>query len=77
MQRPAERYRQSARRYTDHPAPLAYLRHYEVRRVRRQGVVKWRKQLRYTGEALQGMVLGLIEIGDEQYAVYFGQLFLG
>ena len=77
MQRPAQRYQRSAQRYTDHPAPPPYPRHYELRRVKRQGVIKWRNRLRYIGEALQGLVLGLIEIGDAQYAVYFGELLLG
>jgi transposase InsO family protein len=77
MQRPAQRYRRSARRYTDHPAPPQYPLHYEVRRVKRQGMIKWRNQLRYIGEALQGLTLGLIEVGDEGYAVYFGDLLLG
>jgi transposase InsO family protein len=47
MQRPAQRYRRSARRYTDHPAPPQYPLHYEVRRVKRQGMIKWRNQWRY------------------------------
>lgn len=77
MQRPAQRYQRSIRRYMDHPAPPQYPRHYDVRRVKPQGVIKWRNRLRYIGEALQGLTLGLIEVGDEQYAVYFGELLLG
>jgi putative transposase len=77
MQRPAERYRRSARRYTDHPAPLAYPRHYEVRRVKRPGVLKWRNRLWYIGEALRGMPVGLVEVDEGRWAVYFGELLLG
>lgn len=77
MQRPAQRYRRSARRYTDHPAPPPYPRHYEVRRVKRQGVIKWRNRVGYIGEALRGLLLGLLEVADAQYAVYFGELLLG
>jgi putative transposase len=77
MQRPAERYRPSARRYTDHPAPPAYPRHYEVRRVKPSGVVQWQNRFRYIGEALRGMLVGLTEVDEGRYAVYFGELLLG
>ena len=77
MQRPAQRYWRSARRYTDQPAPPVYPRHYHLRRIKRQGVIKWRNALCYIGEALRGMVVGLVEVGDEQYDVYFGALCLG
>ena len=77
MQRPAEQYRPSARRYTDHPAPPAYPRHYEVRRVKPSGVVQWRNRFRYLGEALRGMLVGLTEVDEGRYAVYFGALLLG
>jgi len=77
MQRPAEQYRPSARRYTAHPAPPAYPRHYEVRRVKPSGVVQWRNRFRYLGEALRGMLVGLTEVDEGRYAVYFGELLLG
>jgi hypothetical protein len=77
MQRPAQRYVRSGRRYTDHPAPPVYPAHYHRRRIKGPGVIKWRNQLRYIGEALRGMVVGLVEVGDEQYDVYFGALRLG
>jgi transposase InsO family protein len=77
MQRPAERYRPSAHRYTDHPAPFAYPRHYEVRRVKRQGIIRWRNRVWYVGEALQRMPVGLMEVDDTRHAVYFGELLVG
>jgi transposase InsO family protein len=77
MQRPAERYRRSARRYSDQPAPLAYPRHYEVRRVKSTGVVQWRNRVWYLGAALRGMAVGLTEVDEARWAVYFGELLLG
>jgi putative transposase len=77
MQRPAERYRPSARRYTDHPAPCAYPRHYEVRRVKSTGIIRWRNRVCYIGEALQRMAVGLVEVDDTRHAVYLGELLLG
>ena len=77
MQRPAERYHRSARRYTDHPAPVAYPRHYEVRRVRSSGIIQWRNQGLYIGQALHRMAVGLTEVDESRWAVYFGDLLLG
>lgn len=77
MQRPAERYRPSSRRYTNHPAPVAYPRHYEVRRVKSTGIVRWRNQVWYIGQALHGMAVGLTEVDEGRWAVYFGDLLLG
>ena len=77
MQKPAQRYQRSSRRYTAHPEPPRYPLHYEVRMVRSTGTIKWKHKLRYVGEALHGMALGLIDVADGQYAVYFGDLLLG
>ena len=77
MQRPAERYRRSARRYTEHPAPFAYPRHYELRRVKSTGVVRWRNQGWYLSAAFRGMTVGLTEVDEARWAVYFGELLLG
>lgn len=77
MQRPAQRYRPSARRYTDHPVAPGYPPHYEVRRVKREGSIKWRNRRSYIGYALRGLLVGVVEVGDQQYDVYFGDLPLG
>jgi len=77
MQRPAERYRRSGRRYTDHPQPFAYPRHYEIRRVKSSGIVQWRNRVWYVGAALRGMAVGLTEVDEARWAVYFGALLLG
>jgi transposase InsO family protein len=77
MQRPADRYHRSARRYTDSPAPVVYPRHYEVRRVRSSGIVQWRNRGWYIGQALHRMAVGLTEVEEARWAVYFGDLLLG
>ncbi len=77
MQRPADRYVRSGHRYTDHPAPPAYPRHYQVRRVKSQGVIKWRNRRCFIGHALRGMLVGLVDAGDDAYDVYFRELHLG
>ena len=40
-------------------------------------MIKWRNRFCYLGEALRGLVVGLVEADDEQYDVYFGELCLG
>lgn len=77
MQRPAQRYQRSSRRYTKQPAPHRYPLYYEVRMVRSHGSIKWKNKFYYIGEALYGMALGLRDIADGEYAVYFGDLLLG
>jgi transposase InsO family protein len=77
QQRPAQHYGRSGRRYTDTPAPPGYPPHYHVRRVRHAGVIQWRHRLRYLGEALHGLLVGLVEVGEAEYDVYLGPLRLG
>jgi len=77
MQKPAQRYQRSSRRYIARPEPPEYPLHYEVRMVKTNGAIKWRNEFYYVGEALHGMALGLIEVSNERYAVNFGDLLLG
>ena len=77
MQKPAQRYQCSSRRYTGSLQPPSYPLHYEVRKVKTHGAIKWKNQFYYVGEALHGMALGLIDIADGQYEVYFDDLLLG
>jgi putative transposase len=77
MQKPAQRYERSSRRYTTHPAPFGYPLDYEIRMVKTHGAIKWRNRFCYVGEALHGIALGLVEVADATHAVYFGDLLLG
>ena len=77
MQKPAQRYQRSTRGFTLHPEHPEYPLHYEVRKVKTHGGIKWRGQLYYIGEALHGMALGVTDVADQTYAVYFGDLLLG
>jgi len=77
MQRPAQSYQRSSRRYTKQPAPPGYPLYYEVRMVRSDGSIKWKNKFYHIGEALHGMALGLTDIADGEYAVYFRDLLLG
>ena len=76
MQKPVQCYERSTRRYSSIREP-EYLPYYEQRRVRSDGHIKWKNQLRYIGEALCGVMVGLVEVADGQYEVYLSDLLLG
>ena len=62
-------------RDTDHPAPFAYPRHYEVRRVKSTGVVRWRNRAWYLSAALRGMAVGLTKCGTPlTYLTYLSEI---
>lgn len=77
LQTPAQRYQRSARRYHDQLPRETYPPYFEVRTVRRDGSLKWQNRLRYVGEALHGVTVGLVEAEPGQQEVYFGELLLG
>lgn len=77
MQRPVQWYHRSGRRYTARPSPPTYPLHFEVRRVRPDGTIKWENRFRYVGEALAGVVVGLVEGADGWVRVSWGDLVLG
>jgi transposase InsO family protein len=77
MERPAQRYRRSSRRFTERPTPPRYPPYYEVRKVQTHGSIKWKGKFYYIGSALYGMALGLTDVAEGENAVYFGDLLLG
>ncbi len=74
---PARHYHPSSRAYPARLEDPSYPAHYELRRVRSNGEIRWEGELVFIGEALCGEVIGLLEnqIGDHE--VYFGPLHLG
>lgn len=76
QQTPADLYRPSLRPYPSQvPAP-EYPGHFEVRSVRRSGEIKWQGQELFISEALSGERVGLEEVDDGLWAVYFGSVLL-
>ncbi len=74
---PCRTYRASTRRYPRSIPTVAYDTEYEVRRVRRNGEIKWRGHYIYVSMALRGEPVGLLPIGHERWQLYFAQLPLG
>lgn len=74
---PASLYRASSREYTDTPDELNYPDYFEVRRVQKNGTLNCRGHMIYVAEVLQGHRVGLCEIEDGIWEVYFGPVLLG
>jgi putative transposase len=74
---PASRYTPSPRPYPAQLPPLEYPGHYEVRRVSRNGGIRWHKQWVNVSQTLGEEYVGFVEIDDGEWDVYFGPLRLG
>ena len=77
QQTPASHYRRSRRAYPEHLPELHYPAYYEVRKVSRNGVVYWHNKLVYVSHLLNQQRIGLEEIGEGLWQVYFGPVVLG
>jgi putative transposase len=77
MQTPAQRYQASPRPMPDTLAQPEYPDRFEVRYVSANGGIRWRRQWVNVTSALVGEYVGLEEIDDGQWDVYFGALRLG
>ncbi len=74
---PASVYRPSPRPYPRRLPALAYPAHYEVRRVSHNGGIRWQSTWVNVSQTLGGEEIGLVEIDDGEWDVYFGSLRLG
>ncbi|MGH8573292.1 MAG: integrase core domain-containing protein, partial [Gammaproteobacteria bacterium] len=74
---PATHYQSSPRPYPGRLPPLEYPAQYEVRRVSRNGGVRWRTHWVNVSQTLGGEHLGFVEIDDREWDLYFGPLRLG
>ena len=77
QQTPATCYQVSRREYTESPEPLTYPEYFTVRQVQRNGVVYVRGHCVYVAQLLEGYDVGLNEISQDVWDVYFGPLRLG
>ncbi len=72
MQTPAEVYQPSPRPYPDRVPDVEYPGHYEVRRVRTDGRIKWQGEFLFLSEVLVGESVGLEEVDDGIWSLHFG-----
>ena len=74
---PASLYAPSPRPLPRRLPPLEYPGHYEVRRVSRNGGIRWHQQWVNVSQTLAEEYVGLTEIDDGEWDLYFGPLRLG
>lgn len=74
---PASLYRSSARELPTKLPSLEYPAHFEVRLVSNNGGIRWNSEWVNVTQTLGGEYVGLEEVGDGLWDVYFGPLKLG
>lgn len=77
LKTPSQLYRPSPRTLPSRLEDMTYPGHYEVRRVRRSGELRWRGEAIFLSEVLAGEAVGLEETDDGLWSLYFGPLLLG
>lgn len=77
MKRPAEVYVASRRPYPERIAAVEYPGHFEVRRVSRNGGVRWNGKWLNVGHALIEENVGFEEVNDGVWDLYFRNLAIG
>ena len=74
---PASQYRPSTRELPRRLAPVEYPGHFEVRLVSRNSGIRWKKHWVCVTHTLAGEYVGLEEVDDGLWDVYFGPIKLG
>lgn len=74
QKRPADLYRASPNNFSDQCPTISYPGHMEVRNIKRNGDMRWKSKEIYLSSVLIGESVGLEEIGDETFLIYFGHL---
>ena len=72
QQPPASLYEWSERNCPEAAADPEYPGHWERRRVKRGGYVKFQGQLRFLSEALAGELTGWVEADEDAWQIWFG-----
>jgi transposase InsO family protein len=74
---PSELYEASSRRLARKPIRLVYPSHFIQRRVRGNGCFKFAGQQPYLTSVLKGYRVGLHQVGEGRWDIFFGPLLLG
>lgn len=74
---PAERYRSSPRAYPEKLPELEYPAGIQLRRVDQDGRFRWKQARARAGRALVHQVVGVEEVDDDVWRVWFGPVLLG
>lgn len=76
QKRPVTIYRASPRPYPDSLPPIEYAGHLETRKVEHNGMLRWKNSRIFTSKTLGGEYVGLEEIDDGIWSVYYGSVLL-
>jgi len=74
---PASLYRPSPRAYPDVLPPIEYPGHFIVKRVTNAGTVRFKKRLVFIANSLKQLPIGLEEVDDGIWSIYFCRVLLG
>lgn len=77
MRRPAEVFTPSPRPFPDRLESPHYPAHFEVRRVSRNGGIRWKGEWLNVGHSLIEQDLGFVEVQDGIWDAYFASLLIG
>lgn len=77
MQTPADLYSPSATPFNPHPEPLSYPGHFELRLVSQDATIRWKSRKVFVSSLLARRYIGLEQVADRVWSVYFGPLHLG
>lgn len=77
METPSDVYQPSPRPFGNHPGPLDYPGHFEIRRVSGDNTMRWKSRKVFVSTLLRGYHVGLEQVGDGVWSVYFGPVHLG
>jgi putative transposase len=76
QKRPATIYRPSPRPYPESLPPIEYAGHLEKRKIEHNGMMHWKNGRIFTSKTLCGEYVGLEEIDDGIWSVYYGPILL-
>src|SRR5436190_9245255 len=76
QKRPVTIYRPSPRPYPEALPPIEYAGHLETRKVEHNGMMRWKNDRIFTSKTLRGEYVGLEEIDDGIWSVYYGPVLL-
>jgi transposase InsO family protein len=74
QQVPADHYHPSPRPYPQQEPQLEYGPEFVVRQVRHSGEIRWAAGRIYLTQALAGEPVGLLQVDDHHWSIYFGRL---
>jgi hypothetical protein len=77
MQTPSDLYSSSPRTYTERPEPLEYPAHFELPLVSQDATIRWKSRKVFVSSLLGRRWVGLEQVGDGVWSVYFGPVHLG